>query len=85
MTDNASVPDEQSLSDSATATARSASESVRGPLVKFLTLAWVPLTASFLSLILSVTGIFLSTQQPEVLLVMPDQIRMAQGRPWGSA
>ena len=45
----------------------------------------MPLTASFLSLILSVAAIFLSTQQPEVLLVLPDQIRIAQGRQSGSA
>ena len=48
-------------------------------------LAWVPLTASFLSLILSVAAIFISSQQPEVLLVLPDQIRIAQGRQSGSA
>lgn len=36
----------------------------RRPLVRILTLAWVPLTASFLSLILSVAAIFLSTPPP---------------------
>jgi hypothetical protein len=52
---------------------------------RFVTLRWVPLTAALLSLPLSAAAIFLSLQQPEVLLVMPDQIRVAQGRDTGSA
>jgi hypothetical protein len=64
---------------------RPVTERARQPLLKILTLAWVPLTASFVSLILSVAAIYVSTQQPEVLLVMPDQIRIAQGHDSGSA
>lgn len=60
-------------------------ERARRPLLRIITLAWVPLTASFVSLILSVAAIYVSTQQPEVLLVMPDQIRIAQGHDSGSA
>jgi hypothetical protein len=45
----------------------------------------VPLTASFLSLALSVAAIVVSTQQPEVMLILPDQVRIAQGRSSGSA
>lgn len=51
----------------------------------FLTLRWVPLTAALLSLPISATALVLSMQQPEVLLILPDQIRVAQGRDGGSA
>lgn len=34
---------------------------------------------------LSGTAIFISLQQPEVILILPDQIRVAQGRESGSA
>jgi hypothetical protein len=50
-----------------------------------LTLRWVPLTAALLSLPLSATALFLSVQQPEVVVIMPDQIRVAQGRSSGGA
>jgi len=52
---------------------------------RFVTLRWVPLTAALLSLPLSAAAIFLSLQQPELILIMPDQIRVAQGRASGSA
>jgi len=70
---------------SALTAGKAAGGRVRRPLARILSLAWVPLTASFLSLILSIAAIYLSTQQPEVLLVVPDQIRIAQGRQSGSA
>jgi hypothetical protein len=52
----------------------------REPLRRFITLRWVPLTAALLSLVLSLTAIWISTQQPDVTLVLPDNIRVAQGR-----
>jgi hypothetical protein len=52
---------------------------------KFVSLRWVPLTAALLSLPLSATAILISLQQPEVLLILPDQVRVAQGRPSGAA
>jgi len=58
---------------------------MRDPLVKALTLGWVPLTAALLSLLLSVASIYVSTRQPEVLLILPDVVRVAQGRGSGSA
>lgn len=58
---------------------------MRDPVVKALTLGWVPLTAALLSLILSVASIFVSTRQPEVLLILPDVVRLVQGRESGSA
>ncbi len=54
-------------------------------LQRFITLRWVPLTAALLSLPLSAAAIFLSLQQPELVLILPDQIRVAQGRESGSA
>lgn len=52
---------------------------------RFVTLRWVPITAALLSLPLSAAAILLSLQQPEVVLILPDQIRVAQGRESGSA
>ncbi len=57
----------------------------REPLLRLLTLRWVPLTAAFLSLILSVVAIIASTQQPQVMLILPDTLRVAQGRSTGAA
>jgi len=61
------------------------SEQGRDFFSRFITLRWGPLTAALLSLPLSAAAIFLSIQQPDVLLVMADQIRVAQGRDTGSA
>lgn len=54
-------------------------------LLRFLSLRWVPLTAALLSLSLSVVAIYTATQQPSVTLLMPDQVRVAQGRSSGAA
>lgn len=61
------------------------SEQGREIFQRFVTLRWVPLTAALLSLPLSAAAIFLSLQQPELILILPDQIRVAQGRESGSA
>jgi len=58
---------------------------MREPIKKFVSLQWVPLTAALVSLVLSVTAIYVSTRQPDVLLILPDQIRVAQGRESGGA
>ena len=54
-------------------------------LAKFITLRWVPLTAALLSLPLSAAAILISLQQPEVVVILPDQVRVAQGRGSGAA
>jgi hypothetical protein len=54
-------------------------------LAKFISLRWVPLTAALLSLPLSAAAILISLQQPEVLVILPDQVRVAQGRETGAA
>jgi hypothetical protein len=51
----------------------------------FVTLKWVPMTAALLSLPLAATALFVSLQQPEVTLILPDQIRVVQGREAGHA
>jgi hypothetical protein len=58
---------------------------LRDPLQRFITLRWVPLVAALLSLGLSVVAIYTATQQPQVLLIAPHQIRVAQGRSTGAA
>jgi hypothetical protein len=64
---------------------KTATERLREPVRRFVTLQWVPLTAALLSLVLSIAAIYVATRQPEVMLIMPDQIRVAQGRESGSA
>ncbi len=56
------------------------SEQGREIFQRFVTLRWVPLTEP-----LSAAAILLSLQQPELILLLPDQIRVAQGRESGSA
>jgi hypothetical protein len=58
---------------------------LRVGLIRFLSLRWVPLTAALLSLSLSVVAIYTATQQPSVSLLMPSQVRVAQGRSSGAA
>jgi len=58
---------------------------MREPLRRFVTLRWVPLVAALLSLGLSVVAIYTATQQPQVLLILPHTMRVAQGRSTGAA
>ena len=53
--------------------------------LSFLTLSWVPLAGATLSLILSVTSIIVSTREPEVVLIVPEVVRVAQGEDYGFA
>lgn len=52
---------------------------------RFVSLQWVPLAAALLSLPLSAFALYLTIQQPQVTLIMPDQVRLAQGRQSGAA
>lgn len=58
---------------------------LRDPVTRFITLRWVPLVAALLSLALSGVAIYTATQQPQVLLILPHQMRVAQGRSTGAA
>jgi len=59
--------------------------SLRRALPSILRLRWVPLTAALLSLVLSLTSIYVSTRQPEVLLILPDVVRIAGGHKTGAS
>ena len=59
--------------------------SIKGAAPRVLRLSWVPLTAALLSLVLSLTSIYVSTRQPEVLLILPDVVRLAGGRASGGS
>ena len=48
-----------------------------------LRFGWVPLVAAMLSLVLSVTSIYVATRQPDVLLIMPNVVRLAGGHATG--
>ena len=48
-----------------------------------LRFGWVPLVAAMLSLVLSVTSIYVATRQPDVLLIMPAVVRLAGGHATG--
>jgi hypothetical protein len=52
---------------------------------RVLSLAWVPLTASLVSLVLSIGSIIIATRDPSVVLILPEQIRLAQGGEAGNA
>ena len=51
----------------------------------FLSLKWVPMTGALLALPLSAAALWVSLQQPQIMLIMPDQVRIVQGRESGSA
>jgi hypothetical protein len=67
------------------ATANNENIGPRDRVRRILSLGWVPLVASLLSLILSVTSIVVATRDPAVVLVLPDQIRVAQAASAGYA
>lgn len=52
---------------------------------RVLTLAWVPLVASLVSLVLSIGSIVIATRDPAVVVLIPDQIRFVQGEGLGLA
>jgi hypothetical protein len=53
--------------------------------VRVLRLTWVPLVASLTSLVLSISSIIISTRDPAVTILVPDQIRFVQGERIGFA
>jgi hypothetical protein len=50
-----------------------------------LSLEWVPVTTALVSLVFSVSTLFVSTREPAVVMLVPDQIRVAQGDDFGYA
>lgn len=54
-------------------------------LFRFISLEWVPVTTALVSLMFSVSSIFISTREPAVVMILPDQVRVAQGEDFGFA
>jgi hypothetical protein len=54
-------------------------------LFRFISLEWVPVTTALVSLMFSVSSIFISTRDPAVVMILPDQVRVAQGEDFGFA
>jgi hypothetical protein len=52
---------------------------------RMLRLSWVPLTAALLSLVLSLTSLYINSRQPEVLMILPDIVRLAGGHQTGAS
>lgn len=60
-------------------------ETARRRLLTFATLSWVPLAGATLSLVLSVISIIVSTREPQIVLIAPEHVRVAQGEDFGYA
>ena len=73
------------MSDTPAPTARAGPAELWQRTRRVLSLAWVPLTASLVSLILSIGSIVIATRDPSVVLILPEQIRLAQGGGAGNA
>jgi len=58
---------------------------LRGPIMRALSLTWIPLVASAISVVLSLASIYISTRQPEVLMLLPDVVRVAGGHATGAS
>lgn len=72
------------------AAARSASSRarlrrLRRPAAALLSLSWVPITASILALVLSLASIYVSTREPEVVVILPDVVRLVGGHESGGS
>ena len=52
-------------------------------MLRALRFGWVPLVAAMLSLVLSIASIYVATRQPDVLLIMPNVVRLAGGHATG--
>ncbi len=68
-----------------TADAATPTRSLGERVLRILRLTWVPLVASLTSLVLSISSIIIATRDPAVAILVPDQIRLAQGEGIGFA
>jgi hypothetical protein len=60
-------------------------ERFRRPAIALVTFAWVPLLASGLAIILSVASIYVSTREPEVVVILPEVVRLVGGGQSGAS
>ena len=58
---------------------------LRRPAIALVSLSWVPLVASALAIVLSLTSIYVTTREPEVVVILPDVVRLVGGRASGSS
>jgi hypothetical protein len=58
---------------------------LRRPAFALVSLSWVPLVASLLAILLSLASIYVSTREPEVVVILPDVVRLVGGRGSGSS
>jgi hypothetical protein len=58
---------------------------LRRPALALLTFGWLPLVASGLAVVLSLASIYVSTREPEVVVILPDVVRLVGGTQTGAS
>ena len=58
---------------------------LRRPAVALVTFAWLPLVASGLAVVLSLASIYVSTREPEVVVILPEVVRLVGGGQTGAS
>jgi len=58
---------------------------LRRPAMALVSLSWVPLVASALAVVLSLASIYVSTREPEVVVILPDVVRLVGGLETGGS
>jgi hypothetical protein len=58
---------------------------LRRPAVALVTFAWLPLLASGLAIVLSLASIYVSTREPEVVVILPEVVRLVGGGQSGAS
>ena len=58
---------------------------LRRPARGLVTFAWLPLLASGLAVVLSVASIYVSTREPEVVVILPEIVRLVGGTQSGAS
>ena len=76
-------PSEDDVEDPPSGEAQAAERPVlqrlRRPAVALVTFAWLPLLASALAVVLSLASIYVSTRDPEVVVILPEVVRLVGG------
>jgi hypothetical protein len=57
----------------------------RRPAAALVTFAWLPLLASGLAVVLSLASIYVSTREPEVVVILPEVVRLVGGGQTGAS
>ena len=58
---------------------------LRRPAMAIVTFAWLPLVASGLAVVLSLASIYVSTREPEVVVILPEIVRLVGGTQTGAS